>query len=171
MKKSHIQTINSVMGMGNLSQLALSRLLGVTPGCVNNWLCSRSNPSRTNLEAVRRLQRIFEAKDKAMRSKVFQISPKQPTGDSIAIQAHKIVNERAEEKQRQYGDFGECMQRATNILRAMTRDIDLPDNIMYHALVALKLSREGYKHKTDNLMDAMAYMQALENFENGKNED
>jgi len=33
-------------------------------------------------------------------------------------------------------------------------------------MVALKLSRESYNHKTDNLLDAAAYLGALQNFHN-----
>jgi len=40
---------------------------------------------------------------------------------------------------------------------------------MFKALVALKLSRESYNHKEDNLLDAIAYLGALNNyFENKK---
>jgi hypothetical protein len=39
---------------------------------------------------------------------------------------------------------------------------------MYLAMVALKLSRESYNHKSDNLLDAIAYLQGLENYENKK---
>jgi hypothetical protein len=37
---------------------------------------------------------------------------------------------------------------------------------MYKAMIALKLSRESYNHKQDNLLDAIAYLQALENYYN-----
>ena len=36
------------------------------------------------------------------------------------------------------------------------------------ALVALKFSRESYNHKRDNLLDAVAYIQGLENYINEK---
>ena len=35
-------------------------------------------------------------------------------------------------------------------------------------LVALKFSRESYNHKTDNLLDAVAYIQGLDNYINEK---
>jgi transcriptional regulator with XRE-family HTH domain len=165
MKKTHIETINKVMGKGNLNQHGLSKLLGVTQGAVNHWLMGRANPSKINMEALNRLQRIFEAKDIAMSRTPFQASPKQPTGNSIAMQAHSIVNERAEEKERQYGDFHTTMRRANDILNSIM-NTKLPEQTMYFAMVAMKLAREGHSHKTDNLLDAMAYMQALENLEN-----
>ena len=39
---------------------------------------------------------------------------------------------------------------------------------MYMCLVALKLSRQSYNHKEDNLLDAAAYIGALNNYENNK---
>jgi len=35
-------------------------------------------------------------------------------------------------------------------------------------MIALKFSRESYNHKQDNLLDAVAYIQGLENYENSK---
>jgi len=39
---------------------------------------------------------------------------------------------------------------------------------MYKALIALKLSRESFNHKEDNLLDAVAYIGALNNYINNK---
>lgn len=84
---------------------------------------------------------------------------------NILKKANQIVNERSEEKERQYGPFIESMKRATNIYNSMS-----PDNKqisvegMYRAMIALKLSREAYRHKEDNLLDAVAYMGALNNY-------
>lgn len=157
--------VAQVLAKGNINQTSLAKLLGVTQGAVNHWLTGANNPSRTNMEALKRLLRIFEVKDKAIQSGVLNGIPKGPTGDSIAIQAHRIVNERAEEKERQYGDFHTTMRRANDILNAIM-NTKLPEQTMYFAMVAMKLAREGHAHKSDNLLDAMAYMQALENLEN-----
>ena len=35
---------------------------------------------------------------------------------------------------------------------------------MFKALIALKLSREAYAHKEDNLLDAVAYIGGLNNY-------
>lgn len=35
---------------------------------------------------------------------------------------------------------------------------------MFRALIALKLTRESYGHKEDNLLDAVAYIGGLNNF-------
>ena len=92
---------------------------------------------------------------------------------NILEQANDIVNKRSEEKERQYGPFSEGMKRAAQIASGMTgKDFQAED--MYAALVALKLSRHSYNYKEDNLLDACAYLGALDNFEKeragGKNE-
>ncbi len=92
---------------------------------------------------------------------------------NILEQANDIVNKRSEEKERQYGPFSEGMRRAAQIASGMTgKDFQAED--MYAALVALKLSRHSYNYKEDNLLDACAYLGALDNFEKeragGKNE-
>lgn len=86
---------------------------------------------------------------------------------NILKQANEIVNERSEEKERQYGDFDEGMERAAKILTAMTGE-PLDAIFMYKAMVALKLSRESFNHREDNLLDAIAYIGALNNYINNK---
>lgn len=84
---------------------------------------------------------------------------------NILEQANKIVNERSEEKERQYGPFVESMKRATAIYNDMSPDNEqISVEGMYRAMIALKLSREAYRHKEDNLLDAVAYMGALNNY-------
>lgn len=84
---------------------------------------------------------------------------------NILKKANEIVNERSEEKERQYGSFPEGMERAAKIASGCTgKDINAKD--MYLILVALKLSRESFNHKEDNLLDAVAYLAALNNHEN-----
>lgn len=82
---------------------------------------------------------------------------------NILLEANKIVNERAEEKERQYGPFEEGMERAAKILSGMT-GVELDASFMYKAMVALKLSRESYNHKEDNLLDAVAYLGSYNNY-------
>lgn len=84
---------------------------------------------------------------------------------NILKDAHKIVYERTEEKERQYGPFEEGMQRAAQILNGMT-GLNVDATVMYKALIALKLSRESYNHKEDNLLDAVAYMSSMNDFLN-----
>ena len=77
--------------------------------------------------------------------------------------ANEIVNDRSEEKERQYGPFGEGMKRAAKIASGMSGK-DTTAHDMYIALVALKLSRQSYNFKDDNLLDAVAYLGAWHNF-------
>lgn len=86
---------------------------------------------------------------------------------SILIDADNIINNRSEEKQRMYGPFSEGMKRAALIASGATgKHFTAKD--MYMAMIALKLSRESYNHKEDNLLDAAAYIGALNNYENEK---
>ena len=94
---------------------------------------------------------------------------KKKESKSLCEEAHKIVNERNEEKERMYGPFSEGMERAAMIFNGLTgHNLNAED--MYKALIALKFSRESYNHKRDNLLDAIAYIQALENYINEKNQ-
>ena len=85
---------------------------------------------------------------------------------NILAMADEIVNHRSEEKARQYGPFGEGMERAAAICSGMTGK-DLTAHDMFAALIALKFSRQSYNHKEDNLLDAAAYIGAWQNYING----
>lgn len=83
---------------------------------------------------------------------------------NILDQANRIVNERSEEKERMYGPFDESMARATAIYNLISPEHEQISSAgMYRAMIALKLSREAYHHKEDNLLDAVAYIGALNN--------
>jgi len=82
---------------------------------------------------------------------------------NILDEANKIINERSEEKERQYGPFEEGMERAAMIASGATGKT-LTGSDMYLCLVALKLSRQSYNHKEDNLLDAVAYLGGLNNY-------
>ena len=82
---------------------------------------------------------------------------------NILESENEIENQRSEEKERHYGPFSEGMKRAASIASGMSgKDISAHD--MYIALVALKLSRQSYHFKDDNLLDAVAYLGAWHNF-------
>ena len=85
--------------------------------------------------------------------------------DNILALADEIVNHRSEEKARQYGPFGEGMQRAAAICSGMTGK-DFTAHDMFASLIALKFSRQSYNHKQDNLLDAAAYIGAWQNYIN-----
>ena len=86
---------------------------------------------------------------------------------NILQEANEIVNNRSEEKERQYGPFSEGMDRAASIFNGMT-GLKITGREMYMALIPLKFSRESFTHKTDNLLDAAAYIGALDNYLNEK---
>tara|TARA_R110000787_G_scaffold27873_2_gene76620 strand:- start:1262 stop:1648 length:387 start_codon:yes stop_codon:yes gene_type:complete len=82
---------------------------------------------------------------------------------NILEKANEIINKRSEEKERMYGPFSLGMERAAKIASGCTgKDITASD--MYMCMIALKLSRESYNHKEDNLLDAVAYLGALNNY-------
>ena len=84
---------------------------------------------------------------------------------NILQKANEIVNLRSEEKERMYGPFEEGMQKAAEIASLMSsKEITIVD--MYNCLIALKLSRQSYSNKEDNLLDAVAYIGSLNNILN-----
>lgn len=86
---------------------------------------------------------------------------------NILEKANEIINLRSEEKERMYGPFEEGMERAAMIASGATgKNFTAKD--IYMCLVALKLSRQSYNHKEDNLLDAVAYLGSLNNYENNK---
>lgn len=84
---------------------------------------------------------------------------------NILEKANKIVNERSEEKERQYGPFHASMERAAAFYNLMSpKDQQITTSGMYRAMIALKLSREAYAHREDNLLDAVAYMGSMNDY-------
>jgi hypothetical protein len=76
---------------------------------------------------------------------------------NILEHAHDIVFKRNEEKERQYGPFHESMVKTAKLATLMG-DKDLTAKDCLNVMVALKLARESYAHKYDNLLDAIAYL-------------
>ena len=86
--------------------------------------------------------------------------------NNILYIADQIVNHRAEEKERQYGPFSESIERTAKLYNLL-KSKDEPDITaegVFKVLIALKLSREAYGHKEDNLLDGVAYIGALNNY-------
>lgn len=82
---------------------------------------------------------------------------------NILKEADQIVNQRSEEKERMYGPFSEGMEKAAKLASIMANK-ELSAEDMYICMIALKLSRESYNHKEDNLLDCVAYIGALNNY-------
>ena len=89
---------------------------------------------------------------------------------NILKQADSIINDRSEEKERQYGPFSEGMERAAKIATGMTGKEFVAEDV-FKILIALKLSRESFSHKEDNLLDLVAYVGALNNYLEEKQND
>ena len=86
---------------------------------------------------------------------------------NILTQANEIINNRSEEKERMYGPFSEGMERAAMIASGMTGK-DFTAHDMFCALISLKFSRQSYNFKDDNLLDAVAYVGAWQNYINSQ---
>lgn len=79
--------------------------------------------------------------------------------------AKEIVVERSTEHN-DYGEFSESMARARLIYIGMTgKNILIEDT--YKFLISLKLARESFVHRRDNLVDTCGYIQGLEDYYNG----
>ena len=89
---------------------------------------------------------------------------------NILEQANNIINNRSQEKERQYGPMGEGFERAAMIASGMSgKEWNAHD--MFIAMVALKFSRQSYNFKEDNLLDAVAYLGAWQNYINDTKPD
>jgi hypothetical protein len=65
----------------------------------------------------------------------------------------------------------EGMQEAAKIASLLSRK-ELTAIDMYNCMIALKLSRQAYNHKEDNLLDCVAYIASLNDYQNNvQNED
>ena len=85
---------------------------------------------------------------------------------NILERANDIVNNKTEEKERMYGPFEKVMERMTAIYNAISpEDERMTVRGSYRAMVAMKLAREINHHKEDNLLDCVAYLGALDNYE------
>lgn len=81
--------------------------------------------------------------------------------------AHAIVHERSEEGERKYGPFGESMEKTAAMASIMCNKELTAEDCM-KVFVAQKLVRESYAHKEDNILDGCAYLAALNEYSNDK---
>ena len=84
---------------------------------------------------------------------------------NILQRANEIINERSEEKEREYGPMDKGVERASKLASIFCNKEITPQDV-YWILITLKLSRECNKHKEDNLLDLVAYIGALNNYYN-----
>ena len=82
---------------------------------------------------------------------------------NILKKSDQIINNRSEEKERQYGPLDEGFERAAQIASGMSGRLwDAHD--IFIAMIALKFSRQSYNFKEDNLLDAVAYIGGWQNY-------
>lgn len=81
---------------------------------------------------------------------------------NILKHADQIINERSEEKERQYGPFMECNQKAAEIASVITGKPLTALDVSW-VQVAVKMARESNAHKEDNLLDMVATIGAINN--------
>ena len=86
---------------------------------------------------------------------------------NILETANNIVNKRTEENQRNYGSFSEGMEKAA-ALASIISSKEVTAHDMFIAMIALKFSRQSFNLKEDNLLDAVAYIGAWQNYINEK---
>ncbi len=87
---------------------------------------------------------------------------------NILLKADEIVNQRSEEKEREYGPFPASMAKAANIASELCNKTITQDD-MYKIMIALKLSRLAYSSKEDTMLDAVAFIAAFNNLKNNNN--
>jgi hypothetical protein len=88
--------------------------------------------------------------------------------ETILTKAQDIVYNRTEEQSRNYGDIQDSIKRASAIATSISGQNVSPEMI-YYSIIAIKFSRQAHAHKEDNLLDAVAYMSALNDYlENNK---
>jgi len=84
---------------------------------------------------------------------------------SILNKAHDILYNRSK-KEIEYGPFIDCMEKTAKLASILSnKKITIEDS--YNIMIAIKLSRESYTHKEDNLLDVIAYIASLNDYKNG----
>jgi hypothetical protein len=85
---------------------------------------------------------------------------------NILEKANEIVNHRSEEKEREYGPMAYTNEQAAKLATILCKKQITTEDLFYMQ-IALKLARQSWKHKEDNLLDAVAYIGGLNNFKEG----
>lgn len=84
---------------------------------------------------------------------------------NILKKANDIINNRSEEKEREYGPFNESMKKAAIIASELCNKTITTEDF-FKCMIALKTSRMAYNLKEDTLLDAVGYIAALNNYSN-----
>jgi hypothetical protein len=86
---------------------------------------------------------------------------------NVFHRAHKILYNRSEERRRKYGPIHEGLEITAKIASAWTGKQFTADDA-YAILVALKLSRDGFSSRDDNILDAIVYLVARHDYKTKK---
>ena len=86
---------------------------------------------------------------------------------NILKRADEIMNQRSEEKEREYGPFVESIKSVSIIASELTRKEITPMDVC-KVLISLKVGRLRYNIKDDTLVDAAAYLDGLKKIRDDK---
>lgn len=86
---------------------------------------------------------------------------------SILSEAEDIVNG---SRQSDYGDAANNFRRIANIVNSMYPQLNINAQQCCAVLMAVKLIREGFRHKRDNLVDLCGYAHIMNEINDRKNE-
>ena len=83
--------------------------------------------------------------------------------ESILAEADRIINGPRNDD---YGNARTDYTRTVALFNLITgRDVSAEEGVMF--MICVKLSREGHKHKRDNLVDLCGYAELLNQMEEG----
>ena len=77
---------------------------------------------------------------------------------SILAEAQEILRG---SRQSDYGDAANNFERIASIVNSVYPELDITSEQCCMVLIAVKLIREGYKHKRDNLVDLCGYAEIM----------
>lgn len=80
------------------------------------------------------------------------------------------MNNIIETRQEDYGNYKETFKRASDNAKNMF-DLDLSPATCIKVLIAVKFAREQYKKKEDNIIDALAYIEMLNEMKEGSTKE
>ena len=86
---------------------------------------------------------------------------------SILSEAEEIVNGN---RQSDYGDAANNFHRIANVVNSMYPQLNINAQQCCAVLMAVKLIREGFRHKRDNLVDLCGYAYIMNEINDRKNE-
>tara|TARA_R110000824_G_scaffold342721_2_gene529174 strand:- start:1759 stop:2019 length:261 start_codon:yes stop_codon:yes gene_type:complete len=84
---------------------------------------------------------------------------------NILLEANRLINEEAGEKEREYGPMSESMGKAAEVASILTNK-KITNEDMYKCMIALKVSRLSYQTKQDTLLDICGYVAGLDKLKN-----